>query len=903
MCAWFHKKRDGLGSILGNSRLFFTFDESERTLSWAKQPGDNPKGSIKFTDIVSVQSMVNVEDDALPEAGDQNSNASSQRPSSRSSSVSSRKSLTARVRSLSPFRKAKPQEYVLMVTSSTQQMELRCDSASQVSQWLAALEAVVANSEGLLDMTQSSTNSLRESEGVEQVSSLRASAGIEQGNATDLLQDPVQHIDLSSSPRSVEAVKDFVQKIDLSSSHRSPAAVKDSVQHIDLSSSHRSLEAVKAPRTGTWCVQEDFDASTACSSQIQSRAQSQRPSCSDASSRDRSHTPPDSKLQEKNGLMMEDFGDGTQIHIETPRLPELLSPATLTILSCKSSPAEATAKAVGEARVAAERLGAAFVAQESENLVSGPRTSCSSPKLLEQPSLESPSSSDAPAKQQRQLSKPPRRSRKQGRSSSPNPQRNHKVAKEEEEGETRKMFDKRELRRRNREVFENQLCTWREKNPRQTKTGPAGLNQQRVRVCVRKRPLFSHEENEFDTITVNGNEMVVHNCLTKADLKSLFVSHMGFHFARAFGESSDDTEVYKHSAEPAVHYALQGGSATIFMFGQTGSGKTHTMQALLGQASSAMFGSAGFDKAYIGAFEVAGKSLRDLQDPEHPDKGLKIMMDVNAEAAQPGQLEEQHSNKLGTRVQGLKWTIAESAHQLLNLCHTAQEQRATRATQANSVSSRSHSVIRIGRSEDDICLTLVDCAGSERNEDSTHHNAQDRKDAADINSTIFTLKECFRIMCEGKKQQPPFRNSLLTRVLADSFINDRAHVVAIGTVSPSSKDTEHSIETLRSLQMLQGTQMTFEKKEEIKADNGPMVKHPRTWSEEEVRSWFGGAAQGRAACWQSGLPKNTDGKMFVRMPAARFSQICGNNKELGDMIIKELREEMKRADESRMKRP
>ena len=43
--------------------------------------------------------------------------------------------------------------------------------------------------------------------------------------------------------------------------------------------------------------------------------------------------------------------------------------------------------------------------------------------------------------------------------------------------------------------------------------------------------------------------------------------------------------------------------------------------------------------------------------------------------------------------------------------------------------------------------------------------------------------------------QPPYRESLLTRVLSDSFGSDEAMVVAIGTVSPSAKDTEHSIGT------------------------------------------------------------------------------------------------------------
>merc|ERR1719346_182067 len=140
----------------------------------------------------------------------------------------------------------------------------------------------------------------------------------------------------------------------------------------------------------------------------------------------------------------------------------------------------------------------------------------------------------------------------------------------------------------------------------------------------------------------------------EADLKSLFVQHMGFHFARSFSETANDDDVYKHCGEPAVRYAAGGKSATIFMFGQTGSGKTHTMQSLLDKATHQLFES-GLGQVYVGAFEIAGKNLRDLQDPENPGKELKVMVDLNVETSCPGQLEEKSSNKVVTKVKGLRW--------------------------------------------------------------------------------------------------------------------------------------------------------------------------------------------------------------------------------------------------------
>merc|ERR1712100_617906 len=116
---------------------------------------------------------------------------------------------------------------------------------------------------------------------------------------------------------------------------------------------------------------------------------------------------------------------------------------------------------------------------------------------------------------------------------------------------------------------------------------------------------------------------------------------------------------------------------------------------------------------------------------------------------------------------GLTAIEIDSPSDLLTLLEEAQARRTTRATQANDTSSRSHAVYRIRlyteatQANDTAVLTLVDCAGSERNAGSTHHDAQSRKDAAEINSTIFALKECFRAM-RSPNVQPPYRESLLT---------------------------------------------------------------------------------------------------------------------------------------------
>jgi len=464
--------------------------------------------------------------------------------------------------------------------------------------------------------------------------------------------------------------------------------------------------------------------------------------------------------------------------------------------------------------------------------------------------------------------------------------------KKDDDVETRRMFDKRCLRIRNCDVFQQQISNWRVKNPLQenARTSSQAVWDSRVRVCVRKRPLFEHEADadEFDVLSVRDDELVVHNCLTKADLKSLYVSHMGFRFSRAFDTNADDDDVYAECAQPVVDHVMQGFMGTIFMFGQTGSGKTHTMGRLLDRAVDHIFNESTKAnkplRVTLEAFEIFGRGMRDLLNITGNAGELKVREDKNHK----------------TQIVGLSALEVCSSRGLLMALEDAQKRRTTRATQANDTSSRSHAVYRIrlhseGSKEGAAVLTLVDCAGSERNGDSTHHDAQCRKDAAEINSTIFALKECFRSMRSPNGQLPPYRESLLTMVLKDSFANDLALVVAIGTVSPSASDTEHSLGTLRSLQQLQGTQMIYEVKEDVKKPKVQEVQHPRNWSEEEVHQWLQAAIGGRARRHAGSLAKGTDGKILVRWPVVRFKQLCGGDDDLGTQLYQDLRQRIKAA--------
>ena len=137
-------------------------------------------------------------------------------------------------------------------------------------------------------------------------------------------------------------------------------------------------------------------------------------------------------------------------------------------------------------------------------------------------------------------------------------------------------------------------------------------------------------------------------------------------------------------------------------------------------------------------------------------------------------------------------------------------------------------------------IMLVDLAGSERNYDTVQMTRAQHRESAEINSALMALKGCFRAyqlqvqkMWElhqsqlkpadgsyylSKVQQKessssqvhtsppedaslfvaPFRASLLTRILKECFSLDSFHrTLVIATVSPSSVDLMHTVNTLQ----------------------------------------------------------------------------------------------------------
>eukprot|EP00928_Gymnodinium_smaydae_P096964 TRINITY_DN8673_c0_g3_i1.p1 TRINITY_DN8673_c0_g3~~TRINITY_DN8673_c0_g3_i1.p1 ORF type:complete len:634 (-),score=162.74 TRINITY_DN8673_c0_g3_i1:52-1893(-) len=412
------------------------------------------------------------------------------------------------------------------------------------------------------------------------------------------------------------------------------------------------------------------------------------------------------------------------------------------------------------------------------------------------------------------------------------------VTQDQNDVRTRMNYDKRTLRRMHRDAFMGAVQDWRAHHQvgsdhcgggRSAPSRPVATRS--CQVFVRVRPLFESErqKGEFEVVSAyeESSEIAVHNCLLQPDLVHKYVHHSGFYFSGAFGPAATNPAVHAACGAPLIRHALSGQLATLFMFGQTGSGKTFTMDALLQRASEELFSASPLRgggrnasmSVRIKVFEIIGKKCLDLLSDDSENRDLRLLEDEEGR----------------TNVCGAAEMVTRSPEELLRHVREGLAARAVAAHARNDESSRSHCVCRL-EPQSGGALVLVDCAGTERRQDSEQHSVERVRESADINASLHALKECIRYWQsreqdslrkasfgdgvadgdsssdlhqdrrsgkEATAARVPFRGSQLTRVLQESFTRRGSLLVAIGTLSPAAMDTEHSLSTLRTLQMLQ----------------------------------------------------------------------------------------------------
>lgn len=470
---------------------------------------------------------------------------------------------------------------------------------------------------------------------------------------------------------------------------------------------------------------------------------------------------------------------------------------------------------------------------------------------------------------------------------------------------TRQMFDKNTLRTQHRDLFMLAIQLYRQERCQggiAEEVADDESRSQGIKVFVRKRPLFEKEAHvrcDYDVVTTlpgaPPTRAVVHSCLFQADLKTPFVHNLTFNFDRVFDEKASNEDVYREAAQNLVHNCLDGGIGTMFMFGQTGSGKTHTMGAIQALAAQELFQGADGAEPWISVqfVELRGNRCFDLLAPSMREGRRDVRPELR--------LREQGD---GTYcADGAVDLMPTTPEELCAVMEMAQSRRATSATDANAVSSRSHAVCTLRLLQNDGQLLLVDCAGTERRKDSMYHSKERQQEGAEINASLHALKECIRYLTTQQRvPSHAYRASSLTKVLAESFMRaGAAQLAVVCTASPCATDTEHTIATLRMGMALAGRGAELEEKQMVRdlEPKRPRLVHPKQWTPEQVFEWMVGLCDGLFIEVAEGLPSNFTGQMLVRVTEGRCVQLCGGHERRGRQLFDLLHQEIQRVELSR----
>lgn len=310
----------------------------------------------------------------------------------------------------------------------------------------------------------------------------------------------------------------------------------------------------------------------------------------------------------------------------------------------------------------------------------------------------------------------------------------------------------------------------------------------RICVAVRKRPI---SEGEKDVVLVQSPQVFVNEPKIKYDLTPYIEKH-AFMYDEVFDERVGNRELYSRCCKPLIDTVFSQGNATCFAYGQTGSGKTHTMlgrgdePGLYVCAASDIFQRArqAEYEVYASFYEIYGRKLFDL---------------LNNRA----KLVAREDGDKVINICGLTEHAVGNVQELFAIISEGSASRAAGSTSANADSSRSHAVlqmeVRVSKTQKTVGrISFIDLAGNERGADTFDCDRKTRMEGAEINKSLLALKECIRALGMGKSHVP-FRGSVLTEVLRDSFLGN-SRTTMIATISPTATHCENSLNTLRYTQ-------------------------------------------------------------------------------------------------------
>jgi len=337
-----------------------------------------------------------------------------------------------------------------------------------------------------------------------------------------------------------------------------------------------------------------------------------------------------------------------------------------------------------------------------------------------------------------------------------------------------------------------------------------------VSVCLRLRPTAASAEEPSVALSENP-DAPEHIRSVRLRTGRPETPEVAYHYDNVFGMDCSQDDVYQDAVAPICEGVIKGYNGAVIAYGQTGSGKTYTMlgntksRGIAPRAISEIF--AALEKhpscaIEVSVLEIYNERVRDLLAP-----GTAIRhVDIH---------ETSSKNHMAFRCPDATRRRVESPEEALLALSEGMKRRETARTDMNHNSSRSHLIFTMEATQRDDevgavlrgRLHLVDLAGSERlkrsmstegfsakprQTGSAMRSPRDqRREAGEINKSLSQLALVIQRLTSGNQswQMVPYRDSMLTRLLAESF-GGSSKTCLIINCSPLQADREETRSSL-----------------------------------------------------------------------------------------------------------
>lgn len=386
-----------------------------------------------------------------------------------------------------------------------------------------------------------------------------------------------------------------------------------------------------------------------------------------------------------------------------------------------------------------------------------------------------------------------------------------------------------------------------------------------IRVFCRIRPLLGPEIENGETEAVQQtDEMTV-----TAEDPDAPGKPNSFNFDRVFGPE-DTQEIVFDEMRTLCLSAMDGYNVCLFAYGITGSGKTFTVeggddsrddpkkQGLVFRTMKEIFRIAYGERA--GAYETTIK----LQLLELYNEDFRDLLNEQEKVAKP---EIRLIPDIGVKVDNVVQIPVAKFSEAQEVVSRGYRNRTVRATNSNSVSSRSHSILTFHLSGENLRtkkkydgkLHFVDLAGSERvGKSGVQGDAL--KEAQAINKSLSALGDVIQALSK-KESFVPFRNSQLTKLLQES-LGGNSKTVMICNIAPCKHSMSETINSLRFATRAHSVEMGKAQKNESSADPAEVkqIKNKLADLENKFKSRGAGGAAPAAPAAAAGAGAGARGR-------------------------------------------